>query len=276
VSINPTLEVVAEIESTQTGESDVINSAMKIQPNDACIYLIVMLIGGLISLFMNGSTLAMLLLQGVPGIHGEFSMNFETVLTASLIILVAFDIIQLPFRTYLFINFIDSFTSNNLEYSLRKMSDTTKSWVWAANREIGNVQHILVILSLVAFEVFRFFGPSSYASSLMDAISASNIISLFLRITAALVFSIKSADPVAILEAKKRGISSDDLQNMPEIQFISSSCEVKDCSICLGSFEENDTLVVLPCDTRHRFHSNCIKTWLSRHNSCPFCQKLIL
>jgi len=42
------------------------------------------------------------------------------------------------------------------------------------------------------------------------------------------------------------------------------------CPVCLKSFEEDESLMCLPCD--HRFHSTCIEPWLSKTNSCPLCR----
>ena len=46
-----------------------------------------------------------------------------------------------------------------------------------------------------------------------------------------------------------------------------------ECSICLDSFKENEKYIQLPCpEQNHCFHSNCIKEWLSRNNTCPLCR----
>jgi len=44
------------------------------------------------------------------------------------------------------------------------------------------------------------------------------------------------------------------------------------CPICLESFEDDDTIAILPCEGGHMFHAACIKTWLSKRDSCPLCQ----
>lgn len=44
------------------------------------------------------------------------------------------------------------------------------------------------------------------------------------------------------------------------------------CSICLETFRDGEEIAMLPCDDRHSFHYQCIKTWLSRQNTCPLCQ----
>jgi cell division protein FtsB len=42
------------------------------------------------------------------------------------------------------------------------------------------------------------------------------------------------------------------------------------CCVCTESFC-NTTSIELP-KCRHRFHEACVLTWLSRHNSCPYCR----
>ncbi|XP_064626696.1 E3 ubiquitin-protein ligase RNF181-like [Lineus longissimus] len=42
------------------------------------------------------------------------------------------------------------------------------------------------------------------------------------------------------------------------------------CPICLGKYDEEDSVKQLPC--KHRFHPTCIMPWLERTNSCPVCR----
>ncbi|GMI96950.1 Arabidopsis Toxicos en Levadura 66 [Hibiscus trionum] len=43
------------------------------------------------------------------------------------------------------------------------------------------------------------------------------------------------------------------------------------CSICLGVFEDEEMLKILPpCD--HAFHSVCVDKWLGSQSSCPLCR----
>lgn len=46
------------------------------------------------------------------------------------------------------------------------------------------------------------------------------------------------------------------------------------CSICTESFRHNTTTILLP-PCRHRFHEACAVTWLSRHNSWPYCRSSV-
>jgi hypothetical protein len=43
------------------------------------------------------------------------------------------------------------------------------------------------------------------------------------------------------------------------------------CSICLGSYEETDTLRRLGCG--HSYHAPCLDPWLRTNATCPRCRK---
>lgn len=47
------------------------------------------------------------------------------------------------------------------------------------------------------------------------------------------------------------------------------------CSICMVDFTEEDQVVTLPCNSKHIFHDECIKRWLTQKNSCPLCNTQI-
>lgn len=43
------------------------------------------------------------------------------------------------------------------------------------------------------------------------------------------------------------------------------------CTICLEDMKEGDSVRFLEC--LHKYHKNCVDSWLSRHsNSCPECR----
>lgn len=44
-----------------------------------------------------------------------------------------------------------------------------------------------------------------------------------------------------------------------------------DCSVCLGEFQEDESLRLLP-KCSHAFHVECIDTWLRSHSNCPLCR----
>lgn len=54
----------------------------------------------------------------------------------------------------------------------------------------------------------------------------------------------------------------EDSSKLPEDQ--------RNCVICLGDFQDKEHIIRLPC--LHVFHSDCVKSWLGSHNSCPTCK----
>ncbi|KAL2343094.1 hypothetical protein Fmac_004379 [Flemingia macrophylla] len=48
-----------------------------------------------------------------------------------------------------------------------------------------------------------------------------------------------------------------------------------ECSVCLGEFEEDESLRLLP-KCSHAFHIPCIDTWLLSHKTCPMCRAPVL
>lgn len=44
----------------------------------------------------------------------------------------------------------------------------------------------------------------------------------------------------------------------------------KECLICISAFEENDTILRLPC--QHTYHEECAKKWLQLQKTCPACR----
>ena len=67
-----------------------------------------------------------------------------------------------------------------------------------------------------------------------------------------------------------------DYQNLNEINYKDLNVDQKNnldskCSICLGSYENTDKLIILNC--KHCFHSDCIKEWLKEYDyKCPVCR----
>ena len=45
------------------------------------------------------------------------------------------------------------------------------------------------------------------------------------------------------------------------------------CSICLEEFVVPNRIIVLACE--HKFHSDCIKSWILQESSCPICRQRI-
>jgi len=60
------------------------------------------------------------------------------------------------------------------------------------------------------------------------------------------------------------------IDSLDDVQLVNDEDE-KNCPICLKNFEQDDIVNNLPC--KHRFHSDCIKQWLQKTNSCPVCRR---
>ena len=60
--------------------------------------------------------------------------------------------------------------------------------------------------------------------------------------------------------------------------------ECKQCSICLMDFnirqkDENicgDSVVQLPCNKQHIFHTDCLKEWVTTQFTCPICRDILI
>lgn len=65
---------------------------------------------------------------------------------------------------------------------------------------------------------------------------------------------------------------------LPKGEGLNASLKIQDntdmiCCVCTESFC-NTTIIQLP-KCNHRFHEACALTWLSSHNSCPYCRSVV-
>ena len=51
--------------------------------------------------------------------------------------------------------------------------------------------------------------------------------------------------------------------------------QISSCVICFSDFKPGDMVCEMPCDIRHRFHEDCLESWLQRDVSCPVCRKVV-
>lgn len=53
-------------------------------------------------------------------------------------------------------------------------------------------------------------------------------------------------------------------------RFSSTGCDEGKCMVCQDSFQEGNSLRILPC--LHRYHVQCIDRWLGQDTHCPVCK----
>ncbi|GMN39291.1 hypothetical protein TIFTF001_008520 [Ficus carica] len=78
------------------------------------------------------------------------------------------------------------------------------------------------------------------------------------------------------LKITNQGFDKRILDKIPTVRYSSSAqndgCDGGgECAICLGEFEENVVVRLLP-RCKHAFHVECVDQWLSFHTNCPFCR----
>jgi len=71
-----------------------------------------------------------------------------------------------------------------------------------------------------------------------------------------------------------KGLNSQQFENLPITKYKKEKySENFQCIICMEEFNEKEKVKLLPCG--HIFHPNCIKEWLMKQKSCPFCKSEI-
>lgn len=64
------------------------------------------------------------------------------------------------------------------------------------------------------------------------------------------------------------------IESLPKTKVTKEQVAVSlSCSICRCDYEEDETVVELPC--LHLFHPSCITTWLKMHATCPTCRDVL-
>ena len=68
-----------------------------------------------------------------------------------------------------------------------------------------------------------------------------------------------------------KGLNKNQIDKLPDVKYDKNKySENYQCIICMEEFENNENVKLLPCD--HIFHKNCIKQWLLKQKTCPFCK----
>merc|ERR1712151_851856 len=78
------------------------------------------------------------------------------------------------------------------------------------------------------------------------------------------------------LQGQPQGATQELIDRLPLVVFqqqVEHNGWETGCAVCLCEFEDGSTLRKLPCG--HRFHKNCIDTWLRRSKKCPLCNHCV-
>ena len=191
----------------------------------------------------------------------------------------ALHIFQLPSRVQLHFRCWESSSATDTDASLLILRTMVQGDDWLYNRALNYVIYSIAIVNLVLSELYLWSSMSSDSDPIRDlvvSLAATDMLSFWVKAFVAVIFSISMSSAYVLRDAKRRGLSKWDLDELPTCVFTSAS-EVKncDCSICLTKFSVGEELISLPCDQKHSFHAGCIRQWLQRQNSCPLCQKIV-
>lgn len=77
-------------------------------------------------------------------------------------------------------------------------------------------------------------------------------------------------------ERPGEGLERAVLDSLPVVSFsvvktLKNGKEDLECAVCLESFEEDESLRLLP-KCSHVFHTECIDAWFLSHSTCPLCR----
>lgn len=78
--------------------------------------------------------------------------------------------------------------------------------------------------------------------------------------------------PSRAVSRSAKGLDPQVIRSLPVYAYYHGEARYQlDCAICLGEFEEKETVKVIP-HCKHVFHQDCIDMWLKMHVTCPVCR----
>jgi len=69
----------------------------------------------------------------------------------------------------------------------------------------------------------------------------------------------------------KKGLNEEEMKQFSTEVYMKAFDGPGSCNICISELESGDFLRKLTCG--HKFHKDCIDTWLSENITCPICKK---
>lgn len=115
--------------------------------------------------------------------------------------------------------------------------------------------------------------PDSRESSLLPSLSLENVIGGVSSLLG------RRQQDEALASCAHMGASNpqnpQNTQNTQNPQNPSISVN-KACPICMVDLADDDTVLIMPCDSRHFFHRACVEHWLETSQACPICRANIV
>jgi len=71
----------------------------------------------------------------------------------------------------------------------------------------------------------------------------------------------------------KKGMSDKEMEAFPIDVFVKGYDEECACSVCISELESGEITRKLTCG--HKFHKDCVDTWLNQNITCPVCKKYL-
>ena len=71
----------------------------------------------------------------------------------------------------------------------------------------------------------------------------------------------------------KKGMTAEEVSKIPVQVYLKEFDGVCGCSVCISDFESGESMRKLVCG--HKFHKECIDTWLETNITCPICKKFL-
>jgi len=201
----------------------------------------------------------------------------ESWLHAWLLFQLSINILQLLPRMILHVNCWKASRAVDVSEAISVLRWLLTSDMWAVNRLLGRIMDFSVAVVLTGLEVFVWTTPAG--NTLRPAIMslcATNVLAIIIRLCVSTAFALSMHDPVVLAEARRRGLTRWDIDLLATTVFTDrKEVTSKECSVCLSDFDLGELVMTLPCDGKHSFHSQCIRQWLERQNSCPLCQTML-
>lgn len=205
-------------------------------------------------------------------------------LLVMVLVQIALNVLNFPWRLQIHFLCWEASRSVEPEHAMDMIRSMLASDAWLLNRVMGTTIDCVSLVNLVVTEAFlctaaTSAGPETLAlRSLVISLCATNMLTLVSRLVVAVTYAWSLHDPHVISEVRRRGLSKFDVDALPTLVFAArDDASTEDCAICLSTFELGEMLIALPCDRIHQhcFHAQCIRTWLTRQNSCPLCQRIV-